>query len=367
MILGRLSYLHKNTDEDEEDETEITVGDELPKRPYEEQFSGLFPNGHYSMTLLMPHGVIKSLDTTITEGNVTVHTQESHDYAYRAKSIWRGEQEVGLYAIIERSYSLERTASGFYVSSSGNGLFFEEKTSENMTRSLGGDNITVGIPEDWLDEGLDLPSKDTITRYTVRTGAIAPEDNMPPYSPEFDSRITRNYSSQSHGKVLVCEELEEKFESRQVGFIARIMSRDEYLIHPQTGGYLSIITHDNPEWVRIKTYRTFFDQYDDEGKCVFSTQSEYSDDGAEWLVQNGLLTTGDEKADEYQEAYARFSQASQGLRVSFGSPSINTAWQFAEVMGKSNVKMSKKAALGDISLWYNSGEYIRSSICPGEY
>ena len=60
-----------------------------------------------------------------------------------------------------------------------------------------------GIPEDWAGE-LDMVSSETVTRSTVREGGKTPSENMPAYSPPYDSQVTRTYTREDGGNGLLC-------------------------------------------------------------------------------------------------------------------------------------------------------------------
>ena len=70
--------------------------------------------GSYSVTTLEPFGVLKESTRAITRDGVTVTTQESHNYAYKSKTVWRGNQEYVLFAYCDTGYTLTQTTSGDY-------------------------------------------------------------------------------------------------------------------------------------------------------------------------------------------------------------------------------------------------------------
>ena len=357
-----------NTNDDIGDEGETVYSGTTPSRiPERVTKSGLFSNGDYSITTLEPFGVISKLDTSFTDNGVTIHTVEEHDYDYKSKLLWRDNQEYVLFAFIERGYTLTRTTQGTYSTSKGESLTFTETTTEIMTRSLSATDATIGIPEDWEGE-IDMVSSEEIIRSTVREGGKTPTGDMPAYSPPYDSKITRIYSRENRGKGLLCSETEEIYEARQVGSIAPVKLNGQLIPHFLQGNNLAIQTHSTPQWVLVKKHRSYYEQYDGDGVCVLSTRSEYSDDGAEWLTAHALSSTGDNDLDDYQKAYAKFSQQSSGLEVSIGNSMLSSAWQFIELQGrtKSHVSTSETeaAALGNVSDWYDNGQYIRQSVCP---
>ena len=224
----------------------------------------------------------------------------------------------------------------------------------------------VGLPEDWEGQ-LSMIDTETITRSTVREGGKALENNMPDYSPPFDSQIIRIFTRENRGKGLLCNEKETTYEARQVGTISPVKQNGENIPHFMLNSNLAIQTHSTPEWVQVNNYRTYYEQYDNNGECILSTTSEYSDDGAKWLTEHSLSDTGDTEVNDYQKAYAKFSQHSKGLDISFKSSTISSAWQFVELQGRMKNTSSddeEGIALGNISEWYNNGEYIKSRICP---
>ena len=329
--------------------------------PDKKTYTGSFSNGGYSFTMLEPFGVISKLKTTITENDVTIQTEEEHDYDYKHQTIWRDNQEYVLFAFIETEYSLTKTVTGTYNSN----ITFSEVTTETMNRSLSRFDA-IGVPEDWSGR-LDMVDSETITRSTVRTGAPEPTADMPPYAPPFDSQITRTYSRGLRGKSLVCNETEKRYEARQVGLLSPVTVDGKPVPHFLSGSNLAIQTHSAPQWVEVNTYRTYFEQYDNDGNCILSTRSEYSDDGSKWLTEHSLADTGDAELNEYQKAYAKFSQTSQGLEVSLGSSVLSSAWHFVELQGRTKNTTGDDengTALGNVDEWYNNGAYIPSEICP---
>ena len=350
-----------------EDKEESTPGSEViyysgstPSRtPEQKTYSGTFSNGSYSMIMLEPFDVIKKLETTITENGITLKTIEEHDYEHKSKVIWREDQEYVLFAFIETGYTLTKTAESVF-----NGVTFKETTTETLDRDLTVFDA-IGVPEDWEGQ-IDMVDEETITRSTVREGGKTPTENMPSYSPPFDSQVVRTFHRGIRGKSLVCNETETTYEARQIGSISPVKINGELVPHFMLGSNLAIQTHSTPQWVPIKTYRTYYEQYDDDGECKVSTRSEYCDEGSEWLTANALSDTGDEDLNEYEKAYAKFSQQSHGLEVSVGSSQISSSWQFLELQGRtrSYENIEDKTNLGDISAWYDNGEYINSQVCP---
>ena len=261
---------YNNSDDNEEDEEDIISGSTPSRNPQRETTSGTFDNGSYSITMLQPFGVVDELRTSITENGVTITTTESHDYDYQSKVIWRDKQEYVLFAFIERGYSLTRTAEGQYhgtLEYDRNGTHvvsinptFSETTEETMTRSMSASNAVIGIPEDWEDE-LKLVGSETITRSTSRTGIVSAGANMPSYSPPFDSQITRRYHREDRGRGLLCNETELSYEARQVGSIAPLKQDNQNIPHFLQDSDLAIQTHSIPQWVQIRTYRTYYDQF----------------------------------------------------------------------------------------------------------
>lgn len=330
--------------------------------PNTQTYTGTFTGGSYSIRMLEPFNVAEYEQTSITKDGVTITTEQTHTYDYKHKTIWRGDQEYVLFAFIETGYTLVRTTTGTYPTSNGS-VTFTETTTETMERSLSPYDA-IGVPEDWKNQ-LDMVDTETITRSTVRTGGKAVTEDMPSYSPEFDTQITRRYSRELRGRGLLCTELERHYEARQVGAIAPVKVDDEYV--PFYNRNLAIQTHTTPEWVEVDTYRTYYEQYDKEGACVLSTRSEYSDDGAKWLVAHALTDTGDEDLNEYQKSYAKFSKDSNGLEVSIGTSVMPSVWNFVELQGRMiNYVGSddEDAAFVNVDEWYENGGYRSLRVCP---
>lgn len=365
VILRKSSVQESDDDDDTHDEQEHFTGTTPSTSPKRVHYSGSFSNGSYSFTMLEPFGVITELHTTITENGVTIETEEEHDYKHEHQTIWRDNQEYVLFAFVETGYTLTKTVTGTYSSD----ISFSEITTETMTRSLSHSDA-VDVPEDWEGK-LNFVDSETITRSTVRTGAPDPTADMPDYAPPFDSQIERKYSRGLRGKNIICNETEKRYEARQVGSISPVFVNGEpvycFAVHDMSQK-LAVQTHSSPQWVEVDTYRTYYEQYDDDGNCILSTRSEYCDNGSKWLTANALYDTGDEELNEYQKAYAKFSQDSQGLEVSLGSSGITSAWHFIELQGRmkstTNDDDESGNALRNVDIWYDNGAYVPSKICP---
>lgn len=358
QVLISLTRRKWGKDEDKPASQVIRYSGTTPSgKPTEERITRTFNygDGKYTITTLQPFDVIQKAETEITENGVTVKTVEEHDYRYKSRKIWRGDQEYVLFAFYDQGYTLTKTAE-----SSFGGSTFKEITTETLTRSMSSAD-PIGVPEDW-DGRLSMVDSEIITRSTVREGGPVPAENMPQYSPPFDSKIVREYHRGNRGKSLLCNETETTYEARQIGSIAPVKVNGELIPHFMLGSNLAIQTHSTPQWVPVKTYRTYYEQYDDEGNCKVSTRSEFCDDGSEWLTANALNDTGDETLNEYEKAYTKFSQQSRGLEVSIGSSQIPSAWQYLELQGQT--KSTEDFELGDTSAWYNNGEYVYSPECP---
>ena len=377
--------LRKSSIQEQEEGTEpeeYYTGETPSTSPDTVSYSGSFSGGSYSMKMLEPFGVISELETTITENGLTITTEEEHTYDYKHKTIWRDNQEYVLFAFIETGYTLTKTIEGTYATENSGNLTFTEVTTETMTRTLSPFDA-IGVPKDWQGE-LDMVDTETITRSTVRTGAPAPTENMPAYAPPFDSQIERKYSRGLRGKYLVCNETEKRYEARQIGVISQLRLReyigsqlisdtpiddddDNPIPYFLKNEELAIPTHSIPKWVEVDTYRTIFEQYDSNGDCVVSVRSEYCDDGSKWLSANALTDTGDEDLNEYQKAYAKFSQNAHGLEVSLGSSAFTSPWHFIELQGRTKNTTGNDTdttGLGNIDDWYENGEYKQLDICP---
>ncbi len=358
-VILRKSSIQEQQQGDEP--TEYYTGTAPSTSPNRVTYSGSFSNGSYSVTMLEPFGVSEREETTITENNITINTVQTHDYEYESKIVWRDNQEYVLFAFIETGYTIKKTTTGNY----SGGISFTETTTETMTRSLSPFDA-IGVPDDWSGQ-IGMVDSENITRSTVRTGAPTPANDMPAYSPPFDVQIEREYSRELRGKSLLCNETEKRYEARQIGTISPVKSNGVNLPHFLLESSLAIQTHSTPQWVEVDTYRTYYEQYDDEGKCVVSTHSEYCDNGSKWLTAHALSDTGDSDLNDYQKAYTKFSQDSQGLEVSLGSSILTSAWHFIELQGRTKNTTGDNASgtvLGNVDEWYDNGAYIPSEICP---
>lgn len=347
-------------DEEEDEQQEYWEGTTPPTSPNHVTYHGSFPNGYYSMTMLEPFGVAESVKTIIERGDISITTEEEHSYEYKHKTIMRDNQEYVLFAFIETGYTLTKTTEGTY--SAGK---FKEITTESMSRSLSRYDA-VGVPDDW-DGEIDMVDTETITRFTVREGGKPVTADMPDYAPPFDSQIERKYSRQLRGRGLVCEETEKRYEARQVGTINPVKVNGKLVPHFMLNSKLAIQTHSTPQWVEVDTFRTYYEQYDKDGNCVLSTQSEYCDDGSKWLTAHAISDTGDEDLDEYQKSYAKFSQDAQGLEVSLGTSIIPQVWHFLELRGRTRHYTEPDAeatALNNVDKWFSNGEYLPFETCP---
>ena len=370
--------LSRRKNEEDENDEERYIGTTPSTSTHDETVSGRLPNfGSYSVTTLMPFNVVKRVETSMTYDNITVKTKEEHEYDYRHKTVWRGKeekkeegnqeeegkQEYVLFAFIEEGYELTKEITGNY----GDEITFKETTTEKMDRDFVSLNDELNPPEDWKNENLTVMDKETIERKTTREGGKTPKDDMPDYAPEFDSKTTRKFKYNRDSRT--CEEEEISYEMRQVGSISPVKVNGELIPHFLFNSTLAIQTHKTPEWVPVKTKRIYYEKLDDDGNCEVSTRTEYSDDGAEWLIEHGISDTGDEELDEYQKSYAKFSQQSHGLNVSFNSSgAFPTTWQFMELKGRMKVTgeewMNELAQIGDISEYYENGEFKQLKDCP---
>lgn len=364
-----VSLTCRTEDSESETETTYTSGTTPSANPDEITYSGSLSNGSFSVTMWgEPYNVIKRVKTTVINSGITIETEEIHNYEYKSKTVTRDnnnkeKQEYLLIAFYESGYQITKTIEGTY-----NEQNFKEVTTETLTRSTGGHDVP-NPPEDWLTSGTPkMIDEENLTRTTVRTGAPAPKEGMPPYSPSFDCKVKKKFYRKSHGfkTLVICEEEETRYEERQVGSISPVKVDDELIPHFMFDSKLAIQTHSTPQWVPIKTHRTYCDLYDANNECKASTRSEYSDDGAEWLSENAISDTGDEELNKYEKAYAAFTQNSQGLEITLGSSQVETFWQFVELPGKKTItKKQGEVDLGDVSSWYDNGEYVQSLyICP---
>lgn len=232
-----------------------------------------------------------------------------------------------------------------------------------MQRSFSGKS-NLGVPDDWTDE-IDFVSSESIQRSTVREGSAVPDDNMPAYAPPFDSQITRTFTRSNFGKSMFCNEVELSYEARQVGFIAPIKVEGKLVPHFLQGSNLAIQTHSTPQWVLVNRYTDYYEQYNDDGDCIISTKSEYNDDGSKWMSEHSMNSTGDDNLDALQEAYAKFSQLSNGLEVNIAQSNFSAnQWQFIELQGRTKSYTQQTTVLDNVSEWYDNGQYIYFERCP---
>lgn len=363
-VLVSLTRKNKDNDNPDDDDTVEYYSGETPStQPETVSYSGSLPNGDYSYSILQPFGVISRAYSSVSQNGVTVTNTEEHDYEYKHKTIWRDNTEYVLFAFCERSHSLTRVTEGDYSNANGNVSHFKETTIENMDRTFSGYQ-NLGVPDDWIND-IQFVSSEIITRSTVREGSIAPDDNMPPYAPPFDSQITRTFSRQNFGKALFCNELKQSYEARQVGSIAPVKKDGALIPYFMRDSYLAIQTHSSPQWVLVNKYSDYYELFNDDGDCIISTKSIYSDEGAKWLSEHALSSTGDEHLDEIQVAYTNFSQQSNGLSVSIAQSSFShDFWKFIELQGRTKSTTQKSDVLNNSSEWYDNGQYIYSNVCP---
>lgn len=322
--------------------------------------------GDYSVSVLEPLGVVKESTRTITRNGVTVKTTEAHSYDIKTKTVWRGDQEFRLFAWCETGYVTTQETSGSYPSTAlGGGIAnFSEKTTERMTREFSVFDAQW-VSADWKG-ALGMVDKERSVRSTTRTGGEPPGAGMPDYAPPFDSMITREFKRTDFGLGLVCSETETRNEARQVGSIGG-MKKNGALLTYKNNSYMALQSHSSPVWVSVEIYRTYYDKFGKDGTCEISTRSEWSDDGARWMLANGLLKTGDDRFDKYQEDYAKFTQDTNGMEVSLGGGGISSSlWQFLELPGRT--KVANSAPSGGIAVessgWYLNGGYVPSRFCP---
>ena len=62
------------------------------------------------------------------------------------------------------------------------------------------------------------------------------------------------------------------------------MPNEETIPHFMNNSARAIQSHSTPEWVRVETYRTYYEGFNSDGECEISTKSEWSDDGACWIL-----------------------------------------------------------------------------------
>lgn len=325
-------------------------------------------SGTFSVTTLEPLGIVKESIRSITRNGVTVKTTEMHTYDIKSKTVWRGDQEFRLFAWCETGYATTQETSGSYPSTTigGGTIDFSEKTTETMTREFSIFDAQW-VPADWKG-ALGMVDKERSVRATTRTGGQPPDAGMPDYAPPFDAMITREFKRTDFGLGLVCSETEIRNEARQIGTISAVKKNGQLLQYPNNT-FMAIQSHSSPFWVSVEIYRTYYEKFRKDGSCEVSTRSEWSDDGARWMLANGLLKTGDERFDKYQEDYAKFTQDTSGMEVSLEGGGISSSlWQFLELPGR--VKVAGNAQGGedgfglDPSGWYMNGGYVPSRFCP---
>lgn len=322
--------------------------------------------GSYSITTLEPFGVLKESTQTMTRDGVTVTTQERHNYDWKSKTVWRGNQEYVLFAYYDTGYTLTQTTTGNYIKASGDSVPFTEVTTETMTRTLSIFDAEW-VPADWKGK-LEMVDREELIRRTDRTGGLEPTTNMPSYSPPFDTQITREFKRADFGKGLICSETEVRYEARQVGSIAPVTHNGEPIPHFMLDSFLAIQSHSTPAWVSVETYRTYYERYNNDEKCEVSVKSEWCDGGAKWMLANATASTGNETLDTYAEDYAKFSQETKGLEVSLDGGGISgTIWQFLELPGRVKTITAKEddsAVALNTEEWYNNGQYVQTAVCP---
>ena len=266
VLVSLTSRQIENEEESSSGETEEYYSGETPSdKVTQEMTSGSFSNGSYSITTLQPLDVVKELTTTITEIGITITTVETHEYDIKTQTVWHEDQEYVLFAYVETGYETVKTVTGTY-----SGQSFKETTTETFERDM---EIfdPVNVPDDWKGK-LNMVDAETLTRSTVREGAPAPKDGMPAYSPEFDCKIERVFKREDFGKALLCKEIETRYEERQLGSISPVKVDGELIPHFMLDSNLAIQTHSTPQWIPIKSYRTYFEKYKDDGECEFSTR-----------------------------------------------------------------------------------------------
>lgn len=361
-----VSLTRKNTQDDSNDDDEqieYYSGTTPSTHPETVSYSGLLPNGRYSYDILQPFNVTKRAYSSVTQNGVTVTSTEEHDFEYKHKIIWRDNTEYVLFAFCEKSYTLTRVTEGEYTTKAGTTAQFKETTTETMQRSFSGES-NLGVPDDWTDD-IPFVSSETIQRSTVREGAVTPDNDMPPYAPPFDSHISRTFTRSNFGKSLFCNEVEQSYEAKQVGSIAPVKLNGQLIPHFLQGTNLAIQTHSTPQWVLVNRYTDYYEQYNDDGDCIISTKSEYNDEGSKWLSEHAMNSTGDDNLDALQQAYAKFSQLSNGLEVNIAQSNFsNNQWNFIELQGRTKSYSQQTSVLDNVSEWYDNGQYVYFERCP---
>ena len=322
--------------------------------------SGKAVSGSYSITRIQPLGVLKKSVRTITRDGVTVRVEENHTYDIRTKTVWRGDQEFRLLAYSETGYTTEQKATGSYSQA---GTTFTETTTETMSRTFSIYDA-MWVPIDWKGT-LDMVARENYIRQTTRTGGVAPLTGMPEYAPQFDSKISREFTRADFGLGLICSEIELTTEMRDIGETSAV-ALNGVLVNFTDGSYLAIPAHTTPKWVVTETLRTYYEKYRNDGTCEISTKTEWCDDGAKWLLALGLPSSGDPIMDERAKSYAKFSQRTKAMEIGLNDSNISSSiWQFLELPGRTRVFKETNDGTGlSAQDWYWNGGYLPSRFCP---
>jgi hypothetical protein len=318
----------------------------------------------WSITTIMPLGVIKQSTRTMTRGTIIVSFQELHEYDVQSKTVWRGSREYRLFAYTEIAYTTTKTTTGTYEGANGT-TNFEEITTETMERTF---DIfdAIFVNPDWKGD-LDMVAKEEYKRMTIREGGEDLQEGMTPYAPDYDSIVTKEYKRMNFGRGVLCMETESRFELRDVGRISGVdidgVPAKYLTVYP-----IGLPSHISPEWVEILTYRTTYEGYKKNGEPEIATSSQWSDNGSKWLFDRGYVETGDASLDVYQESYAKFTQMTESMDVSLGSGSSTSVWNYLELPGRQKVKTESQSQSSDVPInsedWYQDGGYAVSKYCP---
>jgi hypothetical protein len=319
-------------------------------------------SGSWSLTIIDPLGVVRESERTIKKGDIEVTYEEAHTYDTESKTVWRGDQEFRLFAYSETGYTTTKTTDGSYEGKNGP-TSFKEVVTETMSRTF--DVFDAPFVEPDWDGDLNAVSEEKYSRVTVRTGGVELQAGMLPYAPEYDVKRTRKYSRVNFGRGVLCFETDLKYEKRNVGVLSGV-EKNQVPIEVK-GSRLALETLRVPKWVLIKSFRTMYEQYKDNGEVEVSSRTEWSDNGSAWLIANKFAESGGEETDAYQESYAKFSDASEPMEISVGSgANLSTSiWQYLELPGRQKYYTEAEDSTPiDSESWYQNGGYVPSKICP---
>lgn len=390
---------------------------------------GIGLTGSYKVTLHKPLGFVTNYEAKVkTDEGLQITFTEEHNYDIKTKTKWRGEDdedqtEVMMVAFAESNYKTTKEVKGKYTATFGDDtleLEFTETTTEEMHRyfkkydEVNELSIPYQYKVDWSDVTSEvLPvSEETILRYTKRTGQDndpIPNNDYPlrQYTPPFDSnirRVYRRFREHRNQTMIVCSEVEVTYKAEDVGTITALRQNDKLLItdresatvRPLDPSENSATTGDgagiysvnkrvvqirravSKEWVAVYKYKITFDRYDKDGNPIYTATYSWDDGGQKWYVKNGLYPKDTTKMSQveqldwlYEQCYAKFTTASNGVQVTYGQSSITSPWNYRELEGKRKIVYNKEQGLvarfvTNIEDWF---DFVRNSpksfdVCP---